>query len=186
MEEQNSYCHVWIDGGNIILWDTWPKVFHKSWLNIKRMNKKSWQCPYCTGEWENQWSRWRNTLIINQDSNLILKGRPRKIKKISEDEEVNVENWKQSTKAMKIKPQVQCPLCNCLIHLSWTEIPLWWISKKRNKFFYVWECWVESRQIEKFIDFSERGRKNSRIVPPKPLFYDHMKKKNYLYLVKLK
>ena len=57
-DEQNDYCHKCIDGGNIILCDTCPKVFHKSCLGIiiKKNVNKSYLCPYCTGTWSDSCS----------------------------------------------------------------------------------------------------------------------------------
>ena len=57
-DEQNDYCHVWIDGGNIILCDSWPKVFHRACLSLKRQPTKSWLWPYWTGEWTDRCPIW--------------------------------------------------------------------------------------------------------------------------------
>ena len=57
-DEQNDYWHVWIDGGNIMLWDSCPKVFHRTCLELKKQPTKSWQWPYCTGEWAHRCPIW--------------------------------------------------------------------------------------------------------------------------------
>lgn len=183
-EEQNNYCHIWIDGGNIILWDSCPKAFHKSWLHIKRNSQNSWNCPYWSGEWERNWSICETDQIKQPKPwKKTKRGRPRKIQKISEDEEMVVESFNKSSQYLNKSPKIEWPLCKCYTHLSCIEIPLWLVKNNSNKLLSVWKWWTESREIESFIDFSERVRKKSDKEAHPP--YDHKKKKNYLYLVKL-
>lgn len=221
-DEQNDYCHKWIDGGNIMLCDSCPKVFHKSWVGFKSLNHKSWQCPYWKGDWANLWAiceeEWSTKQpVINDSPPKRKRGRPRKIPKETTENSKNSEgtavknqnNMALSEKYMNMG--IQCPLCKCLTHLKWLDVPLIAIldspkyfnlsyeEKKRlleeckhdKKLQYICQWCLESKEIEKFFAYMEKPSDKITELDSEQFTYDDQwfedrHKKDYLYLVKFK
>lgn len=120
-DEQNDYCHICIDGGKIILWDKWPKVFHRECLEIHNKPKdKSWECPYCKGEWINLW-----VICDGECKKFTTKefsSIQTKYKMQSEDKEVENKIADKRTRYSKIG--IECSLCKCLTHSKCIELPM--------------------------------------------------------------